>query len=176
MQDMKQSTWNIPQNKERIWITCSYGRVLLPPPYASHFIHLESWGYFSLWSTAGVLIKKIPALALDLPPNKGRARVTRVNAMRFTTMSVVTFGTSNPYSTVCHLMFALFNTWDAVTYHEQIISSDHCNLPLILWIILNAWLLQRNDIRGKEKKQKSITGSFFHCRFKPFHFHPYSIK
>jgi hypothetical protein len=38
--------------------------------------------------------QKTPALALDLPPNKGRASVTQVNAMRFTTMSVVTFRTS----------------------------------------------------------------------------------
>lgn len=65
--------------------------------------------------------QKTPALALDLPPNKGRASVTQVNAMRFTTMSVVTFRTSNPYSTIRHLIYALFNTWNAVTYHEQII-------------------------------------------------------
>ncbi|KAG6737670.1 hypothetical protein POTOM_059198 [Populus tomentosa] len=54
--------------------------------------------------------QKTPAQALDLPPNKGRASVTQVHTMRFTTMRVVTFRTSNPYSTIRHLMFTLFNT------------------------------------------------------------------
>jgi len=60
--------------QRKIWITCSYGRVLLPPPYASHFIHLESWGYFSLWSTVGVPIKKLQHwLWIYLPTKAGQA-------------------------------------------------------------------------------------------------------
>jgi hypothetical protein len=54
--------------------------------------------------------QKTPALALDLPPSKGRASVTQVNAMRFTTMSGNISHLKNPYSTIRHLIYALFNT------------------------------------------------------------------